>query len=281
MQIRWELFAAFILAGALTVASVAVFAVCISRKTGGEWRYWFYGAAVFVVFQGILRLPWMIGLNYLLQDTLRASFGFLVAFTAFAALTAALFERGGQWILFRRFVRPEERTAPNALMVGAGHGGVEAFFIGLLLALQSINYAALFLLPPEALKGQEQAIAQAKTIFAQLAWWTPFMGMWERLSTQVFQIAATMMVWNAFRVGQKWFWVAVASHFGADFIFPLFHIQARKLWGENLGSLLTEIAITIYAAAWAYAVWKFVWLPAQTKLSRGDETGDEHPAENP
>lgn len=274
VQIRWELFAAFILAGALTVASVAVFAVAISRKTGGAWRYWLYGAAVFVVFQGVLRLPWMLALNYLLRDALKSSFAFLVAFTAFAALTAALFERGGQWILFRHFVRPEERTASNAMMVGAGHGGAEAFFIGLLIALQGINYAALFLLPPEALKGQEQAVAQAKEVFAQLAWWTPFMGMWERLSTQVFQIAATMMVWNAFRSGQKWFWVAVASHFGADFIFPLFHIQARELFGGDLGSLLTETAITIYAAIWAYVVWKLVWLPVKN-LSRGDGTSDE------
>lgn len=280
-QIRWELLFAFGLAGALTIASVLVFAVLISRKTQASWRYWLYGAAVFVVFQGILRLPWMIALNYLLRDALRSSTAVLIAFTAFAALTAALFERGGQWILFRRFIGPEERTAANALMVGAGHGGVEAFFIGLLIALQSINYLALFMLPPEMLKGQEQAISQAKAIFAQLAWWTPFMGMWERLSTQVFQIAATMMVWNSFRTGQKWFWLAIASHFGADFLMPLFHIQAKKLWGGNLGSLVTEFVIAIYAAFWAYIAWKFIWLPAKVQMSRGEEKGNEHFAENP
>lgn len=280
-QIRWELLFAFGLAGVLTIASVLVFAVLISRKTQASWRYWLYGAAVFVVFQGILRLPWMLALNYLLRDVLRSFTAVLIAFTAFAALTAALFERGGQWILFRRFIRLEERTAANALMVGAGHGGVEAFFIGLLIALQSVNYLALFMLPPEMLKGQEQAIAQAKAIFAQLAWWMPFMGMWERLSTQVFQIAATMMVWNSFRAGRKWFWLAIASHFGADFFMPLLHIQAKKLWGSNLGSLVTEFVIAIYAAFWAYIAWKFIWLPAKMQMSRGEGKGDEHLAENP
>ncbi len=281
MKIRWELGLSYLAAGALTVASVIVFAVLIARKTGASWRYWLYGAVVFIVFQGVLRLPWMIALNYLLRDALRSSFAFLIAFTAFAALTAALFERGGQWVLFRRFVRPEERTATNALMVGAGHGGVEAFFIGLLLALLGVIYFALFVLPPEMLKGQEQAVAQAKAVFAQLAWWMPFMGMWERLSTQVFQIAATMMVWNAFRAGQKWFWLAIASHFGADFFTPLLLIQAQKGLGLNFGSFATEVAVAIYAAIWAYIVWKFVWLPAKAQLSRGEEIGDEHLEENP
>lgn len=123
MQIRWELLVAFVVAGLLTVASVLVFAVFIARKTGASWKYWLYGAVVFIVFQGVLRLPWLIPLNILLRNVLRSSVTALIGFTAFAALTAALFERGGQWVLFRKFVRPEERTAANALMIGAGHGG--------------------------------------------------------------------------------------------------------------------------------------------------------------
>lgn len=198
----------------------------------------------------------MVALNFLLRNILISSTVALVAFSVFAALTAALFERGGQWILFRRFVKPEERTVKNALMVGAGHGGVEAIFIGLLIALQGINYLALFLIPPEALKGQEQSIAQAKAVFAQITWWLPFAGMWERLSTQVFQISATVMVWNSFRFGKKWFWLAVGAHFGADFVFPLFLRYAQRWWGVNIGSLVTEVAITIYAAIWAYVAWQ-------------------------
>ena len=279
MQIRWELLAAFVVAGVLTVASVFVFAIAIARKTKASWKYWLYGAAVFIVFQGVLRLPWLIPLNILFRDVLRSSAAALVGFVAFAALTAALFERCGQWFLFRKFVRPEERTVANALMVGAGHGGVEAFFIGLLLALQGVNYLLLLALPPEMLKSQEQAVAQAKAVFAQLAWWSPFMGMWERLSTQVFQIAATVLVWHSFRFGAKWFWLAVAAHFGADFIFPLLHQHARQSLGMDLGSLLTEVGITIYAAIWAYVAWQC--LKVANSLHEGEGISDEHLAENP
>jgi len=278
MQIRWELLIAFVVAGLLTVASVLVFAVAIARKTKASWKYWLYGAAVFIVFQGVLRLPWLIPLNILLRDVLRSSVAALVGFTAFAALTAALFERGGQWILFRKFVRPEERTAATALMVGAGHGGVEAFFIGLIIALQGLNYLLLFSLPPEWVKGQEQVIAQAKAVFAQLAWWSPFMGMWERLSTQVFQIAATVFVWHSFRAGAKWFWLAVAAHFGADFLFPLLHQHARQSLGVDWGSLLTEVCITIYAALWAYAAWQCI--KVANSLLEGEGISNEHFAEN-
>jgi uncharacterized membrane protein YhfC len=279
MQIRWELLVAFVVAGLLTMASVLVFAVFIARKTGASWKYWLYGAVVFIVFQGVLRLPWLIPLNILLRNMLRSSITALIGFTAFAALTAALFERGGQWVLFRKFVRPEERTAANALMIGAGHGGVEAFFIGLLIALQGLNYLLLFTLPPELVKGQEQAIAQAKAVFAQLAWWSPFMGMWERLSTQVFQIAATILVWQSFRAGAKWFWLAVAAHFGADFIFRLLHHHMQRWLGMDFGSLLTEFGITIYAAIWAYVAWRC--LKVANSMQEGEGIGDEHPAENP
>jgi uncharacterized membrane protein YhfC len=279
MQIRWELLIAFVMAGTLTIASVLVFAIAVARRMRALWKYWLYGALVFVMFQGVLRLPWLIPLNILLRDALRSSTIALVGFTAFAALTAALFERGGQWILFRKFVRPEGRTAATALMVGAGHGGIEAFFIGLLIALQGVNYLLLFSLPPEWLKGQEQAIAQAKAVFAQLSWWSPFMGMWERLSTQVFQIAATVFVWHSFRAGAKWFWLAVAAHFGADFVFPLLHQHARQWLGMDIGSLMTEIGITIYAAVWVYVAWQC--LKVTSSLSEGEGISDEHPAENP
>jgi len=281
MQVRWELVAGFFVAGLLTVASVIAFAALIARRVRASWKFWLYGAIVFVVFQGVLRLPWMVALNFLFREALRSSFAFLVAFAAFAALTAALFERGGQWVLFSRFVKPSDRTAPNALMVGAGHGGVEALLIGLLIALQGAQYITISLLPPEALKGHEQVIAQVKAVFAQMAWWSPFMGMWERLSTQVFQIAATMMVWKAFQASRNWFWLAVASHFGADFLMPLLHIQAKSRLGTDTGSLVTEVAIAVYAAVWAYIVWKFVWLPERTQMSRGEGAGYEHPAENP
>ena len=213
---------------------------------------------MFVVFQGVLRMPWMAALNFLLREALTSSTAALVTFSVFAALTAALFERGGQWILFRKFVKPEERTAENALMIGAGHGGVEALFIGLLISAQSIIYFTLFLLPPEAVKGHEQAVDQAKAVFAQMAWWLSFAGMWERISTQVFQISATVMVWNSFRFGKRWFWLAVGAHFGADFAFPLFLRYVQWWWGVNVGSLVTEVAITIYAAVWAYVAWQSI-----------------------
>ncbi len=257
-DLRLELAGAFLVAAAIILLSVLFIAAWIARTLGAPWRYWFYGAAVFVVFQGVLRLPWLLPLNFLLRDALRSSVAALVGFTAFAALTAALFERGGQWLLFRRFFKSEERTVAAALMVGAGHGGVEAFFIGLLIALQGVNYIALHLLPPEMLKGQEQAVAQAKAIFAQMAWWLPFMGMWERLSTQAFQIAATVMVWQSFRSHWAWFLVALAAHFGADFFFPLFHQQAQRWWSLNAGSLVTEITITLYAAIWCYVAWRLI-----------------------
>ncbi len=254
--VRWELIGAFFIAAAITIGSVFFFAVWIAQRFKVPWRFWLYGAAVFVLFQGILRLPWILYLQVALRETLRQSPSAFISFLAFAAFTAALFERGGQWLLFRRFIKPEDRTLPNALLIGAGHGGIEAFFIGLTIALQGINYLVMHFLPAEMLKGQEQAVAQAKQIFDQLAWWLPFMGAWERLSTQVFQITATVLVWLSLRSHWSWFLAALAAHFCADFFLVLFHRYAQQWWGMNIGSLVTEIVIMLYAAVWAYVAWR-------------------------
>jgi hypothetical protein len=103
--------------------------------------------------------------------------------------------------------------------------------------------------------------------------------MWERLSTQVFQIAATVLVWHSFRAGAKWFWLAVAAHFGADFIFRLLHHHTQRWLGTDFGSLVTEFGITIYAAIWAYVAWRC--LKVANSMHKGEGIGDEHPAENP
>lgn len=115
-QLRWE----------LLVTSVFVFAFVVSKRTGASWKCWFYGAAVFVIFRGVLRLPWMMWLNFLLRGILRSSFVTLMEFVSFAALTAALFEQGRQWILFRKFIKPEEQTPGQCIndwSRSRGYGG--------------------------------------------------------------------------------------------------------------------------------------------------------------
>jgi len=71
MQVRWELVAGFFVAGLLTVASVIVFAALVARRVRASWKFWLYGAIVFVVFQGVLRLPWTVALNFLFREALR------------------------------------------------------------------------------------------------------------------------------------------------------------------------------------------------------------------
>jgi uncharacterized membrane protein YhfC len=80
-----------------------VMAVFLARRYQSRWRYWWYGVLVFLLFQGITRIPAMIYFQRLpavaaaLQNPL-----WFWSFLLFAAFTAGLFEEGGRWLAFRR-----------------------------------------------------------------------------------------------------------------------------------------------------------------------------------
>ncbi len=110
------------------VASVLVIAVSLSRRFGVPYRgfteHWcsssskaFYGCHGFCRSTSCCLL------------FCHSPFRHSLPYSVFAALTATVWERGRQWLLFWRFLPPSERRVAAAFMVGAGHGGIEALAI--------------------------------------------------------------------------------------------------------------------------------------------------------
>lgn len=188
----------------------------VGRRLQVSWRYFAYGAVIFLIFQLITRVPLVIVLQGVVTPYVEASraliFGWLVAL----ALTAGLAEEIGRYIGYRWLFR-EEKTWSRAVMYGLGHGGFESMvlvggltLLGLinLLALSSVDLATL----PLTDEQQELARQQLAAVAAQPDW-LPLAGAWERLWTLPFHVALSVIVLQVFRRGQMgWLWLAITLH---------------------------------------------------------------------
>ena len=213
------------------------------------WRYAFYGAAVFLVFQLLTRVPLIqiFGprVQVYLQHSPLAQWSWLVVL----ALTAGLFEEIGRYFGYRVFFRSEEKTWPKAVMFGIGHGGIEALFIAAsavvsTVQLWSLSHGGLDRLPPEQ---RQQTLAQFARLAGQPAW-IQLAGSWERVWAMLVQVALAVVVLQVFARGSLvWLWLAVAAHALVDLgsIGTIQLLSAKPV----LSIVMTELLVGLFGLA--------------------------------
>ncbi len=213
-------------------------AVALRRRTGASWRAFFIGAAIFLVFQIVLRLPWQIAIGVWLQKHHAADAVWMNGWLAVSALTAALFEELGRYFVFRRFVA--EKSARSAAMLGAGHGGLESILlVGVSLVGALVTYVLFThgLLPVPA--------EQLAKVTEQLSALTPakaLAGGVERIFALAAQIGFALLVMRA--VAEKArgpLLLALGTHFLLDLVAGGM-AQHAPLWA-------TEAVLAIGASA--------------------------------
>ena len=168
----------------------------------------------------------------------------LLLYALYAALMAAAFEETGRYIAMRFVLR--RLDGKNALMFGAGHGGVEAM---ILLGLTSVNNLVNATLinsgaMPDVLAGLDEATAQSVLSGVSVLWTSPaylfFVGGFERVVAIFLHIALSVLVWCAVRDKKTgWYWAAFGGHFAVDF--------AAVLFG-GYSVLVTELVFTLMTA---------------------------------
>lgn len=152
----------------------------------------------------------------------------LVLYALYGGLAAGIFEELGRWVAFRFVLKDEYRQNDrNALMYGAGHGGVE------MILILTVNYSTfLFYFTmiesgglAAVTQGMDAAAAEAFTQqLTQLAQSSPLMfimAMVERISAMLAQLGLSVLVW--FSLGGKgtgnhrrYFFLAVLLHAALD-----------------------------------------------------------------
>ena len=244
-----------------------VLAVWFQRRYDIQWRVFAYGAAVFLLFQMLTRIPVVLILNNLLGPSLQST-GPLILYLASLGLTAGLFESVGRWVGYKWWFR--RRVAynwHNGVAYGIGHGGIEsALLIGLNSAAslwQAIQIAGASVeelqaaVPVEAMN----QIMAARNQFLALAWYEPMWGLFERAFALPFHVALSLLVLMAFVQGRiRWLWLAVLIHGFVDFS-AVAMVQVLGLPGW---------AVELYLALWAgLSVWVIVRLKGALGAGEG------------
>jgi uncharacterized membrane protein YhfC len=227
---------------ALMIVLPVLVGIFIHRRWGPSWRLYFIGLATFIGSQ-LLHIPfnWLIINRLQLIPTDTAVTSSLIILAVFLGLSAGVFEEGARYLTYR-FWAKDARTWAKGMMLGAGHGGIEAILLG---SLGLINFVVLLglsqgyftsLIPAEQMGLVDAQIAE---MFG-LPWHMAVLGAVERAFAICLHLALSVMVLQVFlRRNILWLLAAILWHAA---------VNATAVYAASTTDpITTEILIGIYA----------------------------------
>lgn len=186
-------------------------------KKGAKLSSFFIGAVTFVVFALVLEQIWHTVIRALTGTLLTDH---ILLYAIYGGLSAGLFEETGRYLAMKFCMDKKGRLdGTNALMYGAGHGGIEAW---LLIGLAYIsNLAMVILINSGGLEEilatlDETSAAVTLTSVEQLCTlpaWQFLLAAVERIGAVYLHIVLSYMVYLAIRNSRKsWFLLAIGLH---------------------------------------------------------------------
>lgn len=252
----------------LVIISPFIFGIAAHKRLAVGWKYFWFGALIFLVFQLLARIPLVIALqSTLLAPLLRTSTVFAWIWLTVLALSAALFEEGGRYLGYRLFLRHESKTWSKVVMFGLGHEGLEAVVLVGGVQLLTLLTLALFStvnigsLPPV----QRQAVVQLfATLNAQPAWF-PLLSAWERLWSFPLQVMLAVLVLQVFRQHDiRWLFLAILLHALVDFL----ALALPQAAGSSVTTaLLVEGMVCAFGLLGIWVIWRLRDREAQQDFS--------------
>jgi uncharacterized membrane protein YhfC len=219
------LFLAHLLNALLMIAMPLGLAIYLTQTWKLGWRLWFIGAATFILSQ-VGRIPFMqLSTQVLNHPPLINLFigmpplGRVIFNGVFVGLAAGLFEELFRYGMYRWWAK-NARSWRTGLLTGAGHGGAEAIYFGILALVSFFRLVAqrnmdLSTLIPAA---QLPAARAQVAAYWSVAWYEAFLPAFERLCAILIQISMAVIVLQTFTRKQGfWVWLAVLYHALIDF----------------------------------------------------------------
>jgi len=235
-----------LLNGLLMLAAPLALGAILARRLRAPWSLYAAGAAGFLGSQ-VLHIPFNLALlNPAIERVgLVPGSGFPgeLLGPALLGLSAGLFEEPARYLVYR-LVGRQGRSWAGGLMLGAGHGGLEAILLGLLVLygfFQAVAYqgAELSALVP----AEQVATAEANLV----AYWstpapTALLGALERILAITIQLGLSVLVLQSIRKRSAlWLVLAVGWHALVDGA----ALVALAAWG----AWATEGLIALFALA--------------------------------
>lgn len=215
----------------LMISLPVALAFYLTRKFRLAWRLWWLGAGTFLLSQ-LGHIPFNRILTRLFQDGVlpEPAESYQLAFNALVlGLSAGFWEECARYITYRWWAK-DARSWSKAILMGAGHGGIESIILGILTLLAFIQFFALRstdltqLVPPEQLElAQNQVIS-----YWSIPWFASLLGAIERIFALTAQITLSVIVLQIFtRKHIRWLWLAIGWHALIDGI----AIYILNTWG--------------------------------------------------
>jgi len=235
-----------LLNGLLMLAAPLALGAILARRLRAPWSLYAAGAAGFLGSQ-VLHIPFNLALlNPAIERVgLVPGSGFPgeVLGPALLGLSAGLFEEPARYLVYR-WVGRQGRSWAGGLMLGAGHGGLEAILLGLLVLygfFQAVAYQGAelsALLPAEQIAAAQANLSAYWSAPAPIA----LLGAVERILAITIQLGLSILVLQSIRRRNAlWLFLAVGWHALVDAAALL----ALAAWG----AWATEGVIALFAVA--------------------------------
>lgn len=233
----------YVLNGLLMIALPVVLAIFIRRRWGARWALFGMGAVTFVGSQ-IFHIPFnaLVESSGILPEPTPGTLG-LVIVALFYGLSAGVFEEVARYLTYRFWAR-DARTWSQGLMLGAGHGGVEAIVLGFLVLANVLFLIGFQAGVFEALVPEEQAAQLRDQLAAMLEvpWYATLVGALERAFALTVHLALSLLVLQAFTRGSiGWLFAAIAWHALLDFV-AVFAVAQWNVYVAEAGLALLALA---------------------------------------
>ena len=239
--------ATVVVEGFLMIVLALALGLFLHHRMGAAWRLYVAGVLTFIASQ-VVHIPLLIGLTTLFTQKIvpQPPAEWMLPFNAVVlGLAAGLCEELARWVAYR-FVIREARTWRDALMFGAGHGGIESILAGLAVLGIFIAFAVMSPEQIAALPVQAQAQAQAIHSAPDLL---PLVGVLERIFAICIQLGMAVLVLQTFTRGSPLYLAAaILFHAVVDGI----AVYAGPTWGvgvtEGLVGVMALLAVGIIFA---------------------------------
>ena len=244
---------------AMAFAFVTPFALLFYyKKKGAEVPPFFIGCAVFIVFALILE-SLVHNLVLKVLPVGEKIMGSTLLYALYGGLAAGVFEETGRFVAFKTVLKKRLGNDRNALMYGAGHGGIEAI---LLLGFAYASNLVMSIMINAGLADKlttgltGDTLAQVQAVFGTLTGTPPttyLLAIVERCLAITIHISLSVLVWFAAKKpGKLWFYpLAILLHAALDGILV---ILAAKLPAVEVEGCLAVMVMLL--ALLARGVWK-------------------------
>lgn len=231
----------------------------VKNKGKGVWTAWLLGAAGFVVFQVIIRIPILNGLAGLEGFQTFATQNYAL-YCLILAFTAGLFEVAGRYIVAK--IMQKNLTFERGFAAGLGHGGIESIVLIGTMYLNNLIYILMINTGSFDMVIQQTAAAGVDTaalVSVQDALVNSGCGVYllagyERILTMISHTALSLMV--CYFVTRKkdalGIILCLIFHTIIDFVSPLINGMANGYLGNGLST--TTAYIIIYSFLTVVAV---------------------------